>query len=240
MKNWTVFIQTSTSSVSSCVIESIQAAAAKLILVCPQVRIGWRYVERLSSHTIYVYCRFQILVVFRSTLFGPCPSLLSAFDPILSKIFPNIQWKFYVKVPICKTQFLHQSFCHKGQKIWNSLPTAFCFSPVPLQIFYPVRDMWGHDLTRAHYIRTWVAEPFSKWVGTRWRQDYRKFLRFELAIVTSRALKYDVITYTPYERPNYTIFDKITPLRKRVGKPLEIQTFKSVGPGPPRKESWGC
>jgi len=28
-----------------------------------------------------------------------------------------------------------------------------------------------------------------------------------LAIVTSKALKYDVITYTPYEGLNYTILD---------------------------------
>jgi len=33
---------------------------------------------------------------------------------------------------------------------------------------------------------------------------------FELATVTSQALKYDVITYTPYEGQNYNILDKIT------------------------------
>jgi len=49
-------------------------------------------------------------------------------------------------------------------------------------------------------------------------------LWFELAIVTSQALKYDVITYTPYEGLNYTILDKTTPLRKRIGEPPEIQT----------------
>jgi len=40
---------------------------------------------------------------------------------------------------------------------------------------------------------------------------------------TSQALKYDVITYTPYEGPNYTIADKITPLRKRICEPPEVQ-----------------
>jgi len=34
----------------------------------------------------------------------------------------------------------------------------------------------------------------------------------ELVTVTSQALKYDVITYTPYEGLNYTILYKITPL----------------------------
>jgi len=44
-----------------------------------------------------------------------------------------------------------------------------------------------------------------------------------LATVTSQALKYDVITYTPYEDLNYTIIDKTTPLSKRIGEPREIQ-----------------
>jgi len=42
-------------------------------------------------------------------------------------------------------------------------------------------------------------------------------------MVTSQALKYDVITYTPREGLNYTILDKIIPLRKRIGEPPEIQ-----------------
>ena len=41
---------------------------------------------------------------------------------------------------------------------------------------------------------------------------YRKFLWIELATVMSQALKYDVITFTPYEGLNYTILEKITPL----------------------------
>jgi len=54
-------------------------------------------------------------------------------------------------------------------------------------------------------------------------KNYRKFLWFELATVTSQALKYYVITYTPYEGLNYTISDKTTPLWKRIGEPPEIQ-----------------
>jgi len=57
-----------------------------------------------------------------------------------------------------------------------------------------------------------VAEPFQKWGGTSARQKTRKFLWFELANVTSQALRYDVIAYTPYEGLNYTILDKISPL----------------------------
>jgi len=41
--------------------------------------------------------------------------------------------------------------------------------------------------------------------------------------VTSPTLKYDVITYAPYEGLNYIILDKIKPLWKRIGEPPEIQ-----------------
>jgi len=48
-------------------------------------------------------------------------------------------------------------------------------------------------------------------------------LWFELAIVTSEGLNYDVITYTPYEGLNYTTVEKITPLLQKFGEPPEIQ-----------------
>ena len=44
-----------------------------------------------------------------------------------------------------------------------------------------------------------------------------------MATVTSQASKYDVITYTPYERLNYTVLDKMIPLWKHIGEPPEIQ-----------------
>jgi len=45
------------------------------------------------------------------------------------------------------------------------------------------------------------GETFFKVGGTSARQkNYRKFLWFELATVTPQALKYNVITYTPYEQ----------------------------------------
>jgi len=58
----------------------------------------------------------------------------------------------------------------------------------------------------------WVAEHFSKWGAQVHVKKIRKCLCFLLATVTSQALKYDFITYTPYDGPNYTILDKITPL----------------------------
>jgi len=70
--------------------------------------------------------------------------------------------------------------------------------PVP-KFFYPLTIMGGGT--------------FFKVGGTSARQkNYRKFLWFELATVTSQALKYVVITYTPYEGFNYAILGKITHL----------------------------
>jgi len=63
-------------------------------------------------------------------------------------------------------------------------------------------------------LNPWVAEPFSNWGSTTARQkNYRRFLWFELATVTSHALKYYVAIYhTPYEGLNPTNLDKIIPL----------------------------
>ena len=60
----------------------------------------------------------------------------------------------------------------------------------------------------------WVAEPCSKWRGHKCtlKRNYCKILWCDLATVTSQALKYDVIAYTPYEGLNSTILDKTTPL----------------------------
>jgi len=44
------------------------------------------------------------------------------------------------------------------------------------------------------------------------KRNYCKILWCDLETVTSQALKYDVITYTPYEGINSTILDKTTPL----------------------------
>jgi len=58
----------------------------------------------------------------------------------------------------------------------------------------------------------WVAEPFSKWGAQVQVKKLVAILWFEWATVTSQSLKYDVITYTPYEGLKYTILDKTTPL----------------------------
>jgi len=86
----------------------------------------------------------------------------------------------------------------------------------------------------------WVAEPFSKWGGTstRHKKNCVNFKLFEPAIVTSQALKYDVITYAPYEGLNSTKTDNITPLWKRIGEPPEIQISCYRGePGQQRHSS---
>jgi len=58
-----------------------------------------------------------------------------------------------------------------------------------------------------------MAEPFSKWGGAEVHiKTTRENLWFELATVTSQALKYDVFTCTPFVGPNYNILEKIKPL----------------------------
>jgi len=49
-----------------------------------------------------------------------------------------------------------------------------------------------------------------------------------LATVTSHALKYDVITYSPHEGLNYTISDKTTPLWKRIVSVNYLKFKKAV------------
>ena len=41
----------------------------------------------------------------------------------------------------------------------------------------------------------WLAKLFSKLGGTSVHQETRKFLWFELATVSSQALKYDIINF---------------------------------------------
>jgi len=54
---------------------------------------------------------------------------------------------------------------------------------------------------------------FFKVGGTSARyKNCREFGRFESATVTSQRMKYDAITYTPYEGLNQTILNRITPL----------------------------
>jgi len=54
---------------------------------------------------------------------------------------------------------------------------------------------------------------FFKVVGhKRTSTNCRKFMWFELATVTSQALKCYVIIHTPYVGLNYSISDKIKPL----------------------------
>jgi len=52
---------------------------------------------------------------------------------------------------------------------------------------------------------------FFKVGGTSERQKpLENVLWFELATMMSQSLKYDVITYTPYESLNCTVLDEIT------------------------------
>jgi len=56
---------------------------------------------------------------------GPCPSFLSTLAPKFFKNLSDYSSRFHtnVQLPSCKTQSLHNSFFHKGSKLWNALPT---------------------------------------------------------------------------------------------------------------------
>jgi len=58
----------------------------------------------------------------------------------------------------------------------------------------------------------WVAEPFSKWGAQVHVKKIIKNFWLECTAVTSQALKYDVMIYTPYEGLHDTIANNVTPL----------------------------
>jgi len=59
-----------------------------------------------------------------------------------------------------------------------------------------------------HVAYALVAELFSKWGEQVHVKNTRKFLWFELATVTSQALKYDIINFFSIFKQFYSKFDK--------------------------------
>ena len=107
-------------------IYSIQTAAAKIILGCLRPTSHEIILKDLGLTPLFIRRQFHILKAFRAILFGPCSSFLSTLAP---KFFKNLSYyssRFHtnVQLPSCKTHSLHNSFCHKGSKLWNSLPTC--------------------------------------------------------------------------------------------------------------------
>jgi len=69
------------TTTDSNLLESVQTAAAKLILGCLRTTSHKIILKELGLTPLLVRRQFHILKVFRAILFGPCPSFLSALAP---------------------------------------------------------------------------------------------------------------------------------------------------------------
>ena len=114
------------TTTDSNLLESVQTAAAKIILGC----------LKTTSHEI-ILKDLEVLphclsVVSFTFLKPSVPSILDhvqrSYLPFAPKFFKNLsdyssRFHTNVQLPSCKTHSLHNSLFHKGSKLWNSLPT---------------------------------------------------------------------------------------------------------------------
>ena len=70
------------TTTDSNLLESIQTAAAKIILGCLRTTSHEIILKELVLTLLLVRRQFHILKAFHTILFGPCPSFLSALTPI--------------------------------------------------------------------------------------------------------------------------------------------------------------
>ena len=113
------------TTTDSNLLESIQTAAAKIILGCLRTTSHEIILKDLGLTPLFIRRQFHILKAFRAILFGQCPSFLSTLAPKFFKNLSDYSSRFHtnVQLPSCRTHSLHNSFFHKGSKLWNSLPT---------------------------------------------------------------------------------------------------------------------
>jgi len=113
------------TTTDSNLLESVQTAAAKIIPGCLKTTSYEIILKDLGLTPLFIRRQFHILKAFRAILFRPCPSFLSTLAPKFFKNLSDYSSRFLtnVQLPSCKTHSLHNSFFHKGSKLWNSLPT---------------------------------------------------------------------------------------------------------------------
>ena len=113
------------TTTDSNLLESVQTAAAKIILGCLKTTSYEIILKDLGLTPLFIRRQFHVLKAFRAILFGPCPSFLSTLAPKFFKNLSDYSARFHtnVQLPTCKTHSLHDSFFHKGSKLCNSLPT---------------------------------------------------------------------------------------------------------------------
>jgi len=107
-------------------LESIQTPAAKIILGCLRTTSHEVILKYLGLTPLFIRHQFHILKTFRAILLGKFPSFLSTLASKCLKNLSDYSSRFHtnVQLPSSKTYSLHNSFFHKGSKLWNSLPTS--------------------------------------------------------------------------------------------------------------------
>ena len=107
------------------IVRLLTLISLNIILGCLKTTSHEIILKDLGLTPLFMRRQFHILKAFCAILFGPCPSFLSALAPKFFKNLSDYSSHFHtnVQLPSCKTQSLHNSFFHKGSKLWNSLPT---------------------------------------------------------------------------------------------------------------------
>jgi len=109
------------TTTDSNLLESVQTAAAKLILGCLRTTPHEIILKELGLTPLFVCHQFHILKAFHAILFGPCacPSFLSALAQKFFKNPSDYSSCFHTNVQLlsCKTHSLHIYFFHKDSKL---------------------------------------------------------------------------------------------------------------------------
>jgi len=141
------------TTTNSNLLEGVQTAAAKIILGCLKTTSHEIILKDLGLTSLFIRRQLHILKAFRAILFGPCPSFLSTLAPKFFKNLSNYSSRFHTNVQLssCETHSLHNSFFHKGTKLWNSLHT-YLHNLSSRQFCFKVSDLFLTKKTNAWHL----------------------------------------------------------------------------------------
>jgi len=125
------------TTTDSNLLESVQTAAAKLILCRLRTTSHEIILKELCLTQLFVCRQVHIPKAFRTILFGPCPSFMSALARNFLKNLSDYSSRFHTNVllPSCKTHYLRNYFFIrlKTPEFSNHCPSQFKFTPILLQ-----------------------------------------------------------------------------------------------------------
>jgi len=141
------------TTTDSNLLESVQTAAAKIIVGCLKTTSHEIILKDLGLTPLFICRQFHILKAFRAILLRSCPSFLSTLAPKFFKNLSDYSSRFHtnVQLPSFKTHSLHNPFFHKGSKLWNSLPT-YLRNLSSRQICYKVSYLFLTKKTNAWHL----------------------------------------------------------------------------------------